>query len=306
MSRPARPQEGAGAQAAPLVPVLAVVGIGLIGGSFAAALRRAGQVDRVLGVGRSQASLDRALALGLIDEAVELEQAAGRADLILLATPVGAMRAVLEALRPHLPPQTLITDAGSTKADVAAIAREALGERVSQFLPGHPIAGSEMTGPEAADHTLYHGRKVVLTPLAETPVAARDWLTQVWETCGAHVLLMDPERHDRVLASVSHVPHFLAAAYMAQVSREGDADLRLSLAGTGFRDFTRIAAGSSEVWRDIFLSNRSAVLDELDAFGQALDELRQALEGPDPRALEIFLEQAALARRLWDGRSTMP
>ncbi len=306
MSRPARPQDGAGAQAAPLVPVLAVVGIGLIGGSFAAALRRAGQVDRVLGVGRSQASLDRALALGLIDEAVELEQAAGRADLILLATPVGAMRAVLEALRPHLPPQTLITDAGSTKADVAAIAREALGERVSQFLPGHPIAGSEMTGPEAADHTLYHGRKVVLTPLAETPVAARDWLTQVWETCGAHVLLMDPERHDRVLASVSHVPHFLAAAYMAQVAREGDADLRLSLAGTGFRDFTRIAAGSSEVWRDIFLSNRSAVLDELDAFGQALDELRQALEGPDPRALEIFLEQAALARRLWDGRSTMP
>lgn len=306
MSRPARPQDGAGAQAAPLVPVLAVVGIGLIGGSFAAALRRAGQVDRVLGVGRSQASLDRALALGLIDEAVDLEQAAGRADLILLATPVGAMRAVLDALRPHLPPRTLITDAGSTKADVAAIAREALGERVSQFLPGHPIAGSEMTGPEAADHTLYHGRKVVLTPLAETPVAARDWLTQIWETCGAHVLLMDPERHDRVLASVSHVPHFLAAAYMAQVSREGDADLRLSLAGTGFRDFTRIAAGSSEVWRDIFLSNRSAVLDELDAFGQALDELRQALEGPDPRALEIFLEQAALARRLWDGRSTMP
>lgn len=306
MSTRARPQGQPGAQAAPMVPVLAVVGIGLIGGSFAAALRRAGQVGRVLGVGRSQASLDRALALGLIDEAVGLAEAARRADLILLATPVGAMRGVFEALGPHLNARALVTDAGSTKADVAAIARETLGERLPQFLPGHPIAGSEMTGPEAADPALYRGRKVVLTPLAETPMSARDWLTQVWEACGARVLLMDPERHDRVLASVSHVPHFLAAAYMAQVSREGDADLRLSLAGTGFRDFTRIAAGSSEVWRDIFLSNRSAVLDELDAFERVLDELRQALESPDPRALEIFLEQAALARRLWDGRSNMP
>ncbi|WP_269495159.1 prephenate dehydrogenase [Castellaniella sp. S9] len=293
------------AQPVPLVPVLAVVGIGLIGGSFAAALRRAGQVGRVLGVGRRQASLDRALALGLIDEVVDLEQAARRADLILLATPVGAMRAALEALGPHLRPEALVTDAGSTKADVAAIARAALGERLRQFLPGHPIAGSEMTGPEAAHPALYHGRKVVLTPLAETPVRARDWLTRVWEACGAHVLLMDAERHDRVLASISHLPHLLAAAYMAQVSREGDADLRLSLAGTGFRDFTRIAAGSAEVWRDIFLSNRESVLDELAAFERVLGELRKTLEDPDPRALEAFLEQAALARRLWDGRSAM-
>uniref|UniRef100_UPI00333FEEAD prephenate dehydrogenase n=1 Tax=Castellaniella defragrans TaxID=75697 RepID=UPI00333FEEAD len=290
----------------PLVPVLAVVGIGLIGGSFAAALRRAGQVGHVLGVGRRKASLDQALALGLIDEVVDYEQAARRADLILLATPVGAMRGALEALRPHLRPQALITDAGSTKSDVVAIARAALGDRQHQFLPGHPIAGSEMTGPEAADPALYYGRKVVLTPLDETPLRARDWLTRVWEACGAHVLVMDAERHDRVLASVSHVPHFLAAAYMAQIARAGDADLRLSLAGTGFRDFTRIAAGSAEVWRDIFLSNRAAVLEELDAFGRALDELRRTLENdPDPRALEIFLEQAALARRLWDGRSVM-
>ncbi len=294
------------AKQAPLVPVLAVVGIGLIGGSFAAALRRAGQVGRVLGVGRRKASLDRALALGLIDEAVDYAEAARRADLILLATPVGAMRGALEALRADLRPQALVTDAGSTKSDVVAIARAALGDRLHQFLPGHPIAGSEMTGPEAADPELYRGRKVVLTPLEETPTRARDWLTRIWEACGARVLLMDAERHDRVLASISHVPHFLAAAYMAQVSREADADLRLSLAGTGFRDFTRIAAGSAEVWRDIFLSNRAAVLDELDAFSQVLAELRRTLENdPDPRALEAFLEQAALARRLWDGRSAM-
>ncbi|MBV6272234.1 prephenate dehydrogenase/arogenate dehydrogenase family protein [Alcaligenaceae bacterium CGII-47] len=287
----------------PLVPVLAVVGIGLIGGSFAAALRRAGQVGRVLGVGRSQASIDHAQALGLIDEAVTLEQAAQRADLVLLATPVGAMGPALRSMAPYLSPHVLVTDAGSTKADVADMARDILGERCAQFVPGHPIAGSEMTGPQAADALLFQGRNVILTPFDQTPASMRAWLTKVWEVCGARVIAMNPATHDRALASVSHVPHFLAAAYMAQVSRASNADLRLSLAGTGFRDFTRIAAGSPEVWRDIFLSNREAVLQEIEQFGVVLEDLRQTLEHADAHALEEVLEQAALARRFWGSRS---
>ena len=287
----------------PLVPVLAVVGIGLIGGSFAAALRRAGQVGRVLGVGRSQTSIERALALGLVDEAVTLEQAAQRADLILLATPVGAMAEALRSMAPHLSPDTLVTDAGSTKTDVAELARDILGARCAQFVPGHPIAGSEMTGPEAADALLYQGRTVILTPFEQTPVSVRTWLTRVWEACGARVIAMEPTTHDQALASVSHVPHFLAATYMAQVSRASNADLRLSLAGTGFRDFTRIAAGSPEVWRDIFLSNREAVLSEIEQFSAVLEDLRQTLERADGDALKDALEQAALARRFWGSRS---
>lgn len=291
---------------APLVPVLAVVGVGLIGGSFAAALRRAGQVGQVLGVGRHPASLQRAQALGLIDEPATYAQAAARADLILLATPVRAMAGALSALSPLLRPDTLVTDAGSTKSDVARMARELLGERFVQFVPGHPIAGSEMIGPEAADAQLYQGRKIVLTPFEETPSALVQRLIRVWEACGGRIQLMEPAAHDRALASVSHVPHFLAAAYMAQVVQAADADARLNLAGTGFRDFTRIAAGSAEVWRDIFLSNRQAVLHELDDFARVLQDLRATLEGdPDPAALESLLEQAALARRFWGSRSTM-
>ncbi|CAM5779111.1 prephenate dehydrogenase/arogenate dehydrogenase family protein [Castellaniella caeni] len=290
----------------PLVPVLAVVGTGLIGGSFAAALRRVGQVGRVLGVGRNPASLRRAQALGLIDEAVDLPQAAARADLIFLATPISAMAPALRALAPVLRPDTLLTDAGSTKSDVARLAQEALGERYLQFIPGHPIAGSEMTGPEAADPLLYHGRKVVLTPFDDTPGLAQHRLIRVWEACGARVQLMRPDAHDRALGCVSHLPHFLAAAYMAQVVRAEDADTRLGLAGTGFRDFTRIAAGSPEVWRDIFFSNRAAVLGELADFERVLGRWRAALEDDShPETLEAMLEQAALARRFWGGRNQM-
>ncbi|MDN5842975.1 MAG: prephenate dehydrogenase [Alcaligenaceae bacterium] len=287
----------------PLVPVLAVVGIGLIGGSFAAALRDAGQVGRVLGVGRSKSSSDRAQALGLVDELVTLEEAAARSDLILLATPVGAIPDVVGRMQAHLRPDCVVSDAGSTKADVAAMARELLGERCTQFIPGHPIAGSEAVGPEAADPHLYQGRTVILTPFERTPAPARRLLTRAWEACGARVQFMDPQAHDRAMASISHVPHFLAAAYMGQVSRSANADVHLSLAGTGFRDFTRIAAGSPEVWRDIFLSNRAAVLRELDELDEAIGALRGTLEREDAQALEANLEQAALARRLWGSRS---
>ncbi|NGM87711.1 prephenate dehydrogenase/arogenate dehydrogenase family protein [Parapusillimonas sp. SGNA-6] len=291
------------AQSGPLVPVLAVVGVGLIGGSFAAALRAAGAVGRVLGVGRSPSSLARAVELGLIDEAVSLGEAARQADVILLSMPVGATAEVLAELQPLLRPGTLVTDAGSTKMNVVAAARSTLGPRIDQFIPAHPIAGAETTGPEAANAALYRGRNVVVTPLAENSLRDRQRLSRLWEACGARVMSMEPDVHDTMLASVSHLPHLLSSAFMWQVATAEDSDLRLSLAGSGFRDFTRIAAGSAEVWRDIFMANRSAVLAELQQVKAALSRAEQALQESDADRLQEFLECAAVARRFWGSRS---
>jgi len=291
--------QGSPAGVAPLVDELAVVGVGLIGGSFAAALRQAGQVGRVLGVGRNPDSLRRAVERGLVDEIVEPEEAARRAGLVLFATPVGGLAQVLARMRPHLRPGCVLTDAGSTKAEVVAAARAALGESVAAFVPGHPIAGAERTGPDAADPHLYQRRTVVLTPLPENPPEALARVRACWQACGAAVIDMDAETHDRVLASVSHMPHFLAAVYMAQVAAAPDAAQRLALAGTGFRDFTRIAAGSPEMWRDIFLSNRAAMQAELAAVRAVLDQAERALQDGDGAALQALLEHAAQARRGW-------
>lgn len=288
---------------APLIPVLAVVGVGLIGGSFAAALKATGAAGRVLGVGRQPATLQRAQSLRLIDQAVTLEQALEQADVIMLATPVAAIGPLLETMAPMLRKDTIVTDAGSTKCDVVAAARAALGSKLSQFVPGHPIAGAEQEGPESADADLYRDRTVVLTPLDETADEALSRITTAWQRCGARVLTMAPDVHDTVLASVSHVPHFLSSVFMWQVARAEDSDLRLSLAGSGFRDFTRISAGSPEVWRDIFLANRTAVLAELDQVRGALTQAEQALQAGDGPALLDFLERAALARRFWGSRS---
>ncbi|MEN5165468.1 MULTISPECIES: prephenate dehydrogenase [Achromobacter] len=285
--------------AGPLIPVLAVVGVGLIGGSFAAALRRAGQVGRVLGVGRNASSLARAVELGLIDEAVSAEDAAARADLVLLSTPVGGLKNVLARMLPHLGAGTVLTDAGSTKAEVVEAARDALGEHIGRFVPGHPIAGAERTGPDAADADLYGQRTVILTPLAENAAASIDLVRRAWQACGASVIDMDADAHDRVLASVSHLPHLLSSVYMEQVATAADAPTRLALAGSGFRDFTRIAAGSPEMWRDIFLSNRDAMLAELADVRAVLDRAERAIADGDDAALLALLDTAAQARRHW-------
>ncbi|MDH1303368.1 MULTISPECIES: prephenate dehydrogenase/arogenate dehydrogenase family protein [unclassified Achromobacter] len=294
----ASPKSDQGA-AGPLIPVLAVVGVGLIGGSFAAALRRAGQVGRVLGVGRNAQSLARAVELGLIDEAASAEEAAARADLILLATPVGGLGDVLSRMRAHLRSDTVLTDGGSTKAEVVEAARVALGDRVAQFVPGHPIAGAERSGPEAADAGLYRKRTVILTPLAENGESSLELVRRAWQACGADVIDMDADAHDRVLASVSHLPHLLSAVYMEQVAEAADAATRLELAGSGFRDFTRIAAGSPEMWRDIFLSNRDAMLAELADVRAVLDRAERAIADGDGAALLTLLDTAARARRNW-------
>lgn len=285
------------------LPVIAIVGVGLIGGSFAAALRQGKAACRILGVGRHPKALAQALSLGLIDACATLEQAAEQADFILIATPISAVEAALETLRPLLRAETVISDACSTKSDVIAVARRTLGDRIGQFVPGHPIAGAEHTGPLAADAALYRGRNVILTPLPENTPASRALVSRLWEACGARVLTLDAGAHDAVLASVSHVPHFLSSVFMWQVAMAPDADVRMALAGSGFRDFTRIAAGSAEVWRDIFLSNREAVLSELQEVKAALAKAEQALQDGNGRDLEDFLERAALARRLWASRS---
>lgn len=278
---------------------LAVVGVGLIGGSFAAALRQACRVTRVLGVGRQPATLQKALDLGLIDAVVDAPTAAAQADLVMLAVPVGAMHDTLRRMAPFLQDHTVLTDAGSTKTTVVQAAREALGTRIGQFVPGHPIAGAESSGPEAARATLYQGKQVVLTPLPENSAQSLACVTQAWQACGAIVRCMTALEHDQVLGSVSHLPHLLSAVYMAQVATSSDAAIRLDMAGSGFRDFTRIAAGSPEMWRDIFLSNAQALRMELDSVRKLLDDVDGALARGDGAALESLLDVAAQARRTW-------
>lgn len=285
------------------IPVLVIVGPGLIGGSVAAALKQAGCVGKVIGVSRQSGTTQSALSLGLIDEVADLVTATKQADVILLATPVRATRTLLLQMKPHLHPHTIVTDAGSTKADVLQDAIDVLGDKAMQFVPGHPIAGAEKTGPEAAYAELYQNRTIILTPHKTNSSQAKSIVIALWEACGARVMLMSATEHDRVLASVSHVPHFLSSVFMWQVASAADADIRLQVAGSGFRDFTRISAGSAEVWRDIFLSNKEAVLVELQEVRKAFEQAESALREADDATLYDFLEKAALARRLWGRRS---
>lgn len=294
---PVAPSGSVHAPGAPLT--LAIVGVGLIGGSFSQALRQTGCLRRVLGVGRQPASLQTAMDLGLIDEVVDAQVAAAQADLVMLAMPVGAMRQVLGTMAPFLGKLTVLTDAGSTKMDVVQAAREALGDRVGQFVPGHPIAGAETSGPQSARASLYQGKQIVLTPLAENPPAAVALVTRAWEACGASVRTMTALEHDQVLGSVSHLPHLLSAIYMAQVAGADNAALRLDMAGSGFRDFTRIAAGSPEMWRDIVLSNAQVLRTEMHAVRKLMDDVDDALSRGDIAALESLFEVAAGARRAW-------
>jgi len=297
--RPADSTAAGAPATAPSIPVLAVVGVGLIGGSFIAALRRAGHVGHVIGVGRNADALARAHALGLIDEAASPAEAAARADLMLLATPVGALPAVFESIAAHLRPDTIVTDAGSTKQDVIAAARRGLGAHIDRFVPAHPIAGSDRHGPDAADPALYQGRTVVVAALPENRADDVATVAQAWTTCGATVVNMDAAAHDAVFASVSHLPHLLAFAYVNQVAAAPDAAMRLALAGTGFRDFTRIAGSSPEMWRDIFLSNRQALLSELAQVQATLDSYRDAIQADDVPRLEAMLADASATRCGW-------
>ena len=279
-----------------------IFGVGLIGGSFALALRQAGAARSIVGMGRSQQALARALELGIIDRAGDSVADAMRgADLVLVAAPVAQTAAILASLLPYLEAGAIVTDAGSTKSDVVVAARNALGSRIGQFVPGHPIAGGESNGPDAAIADLYCGKKAVLTPLAENSAADVDRVAAAWTACGAIVHRLTPAEHDKVFAAVSHLPHLLAFALVDDIARKPHADLLFQYAASGFRDFTRIAASSPEMWRDISLANRDALLGELDAYLAQLAGLRAMLAESDGAAIEGVYANARRARRQWTG-----
>lgn len=277
-----------------------IFGAGLIGGSFARALKHAGAVHNVVGMGRSQASMARALELGIIDEiGGDMAEALNGADLVLLAAPVAQTGAILAAIAPHLRPGTIVTDAGSTKSDVVLAAREALKDKVAQFVPGHPIAGRETNGPDAAIIDLYQGKKVVLTPLAENAEADVEKVAAAWRACGAILHTLSPEEHDKIFAAVSHLPHLLAFALVDDIANKPHAGLLFQYAASGFRDFTRIAGSSPEMWRDISLANQPALLAELDSYMAQLAALRAHLAAKDGTAIEHVYANAQHARQQW-------
>lgn len=277
-----------------------IFGAGLIGGSFALALKAAAEVEEVVGFGRSLGSLREALALGIIDRVgANAAQEAADADLILIATPVGAIADVLARIAPTLGSETIVTDAGSTKSDVVAVARAALGARFAQFVPAHPIAGAENSGAAAARVDLYRARKVVLTPLPETSPAAVARVRLAWSLCGAELRELSPQAHDQVFAAVSHLPHLLSFALVHDLALRDEHELFFTYAASGFRDFTRIAASHPEMWRDICLANRDALLGELDRYRGELDALRCALAAGDGARLEEVFAVARSARRAW-------
>ncbi len=282
---------------------LVVCGVGLIGGSFALAIKSAlagRHCPQIVGMGRTRTPLEQALQLGVIDEiATDWESALKGADLVLLGMPVGQMLPVIQAIAPHLEPQTVVTDGGSTKSDVVAAARTALGNRIGQFVSGHPIAGAEKSGVAAAKSDLYHGKRVVLTPLPENAPADVAAVRAVWELCGAKVSELAPDEHDRVFAAVSHLPHLLAFALVHDLAGRDNADQLFSFAAGGFRDFTRIASSHPEMWRDICLANRNALLKELDAYMAELLRTRVLLASANQSGLEAMFATARARRDAW-------
>lgn len=279
---------------------ITIFGVGLIGGSFALALKKANAVEKVVGVGRSMASLERAQELGIIDDmSTSVADAVSGADLILVAAPVAQTEKILASIGPHLQPGTVVTDAGSTKSDVVMAARTALGSKIAQFVPGHPIAGREQNGPDAAIVDLYVGKKVVLAPLPENAAADVERVAHAWQQCGAIIHRLTAQEHDRVFAAVSHLPHLLAYALVDDIAKKPHADLLFQYAASGFRDFTRIAGSSPEMWRDISLANQTALLGELDAYMAQLTQLRAMLAEANGAALEAVYANAQRARHNW-------
>ena len=283
-----------------MVRQLGVVGCGLMGGSFALALKRHGLVQRVVGYSRSPSTTERAKRMGVIDVAAEsaLLAVAG-SDVVLVAVPVAATEATLRSIRDLVAPDVLVMDVGSTKRDVVDAAERVLGERLGSFVPAHPIAGKEAAGIEHADAALYAGRQVILTPLPASRPDLVQKATDLWAAIGARVLTMTPEHHDAAFAAVSHLPHLLAFAYFGAVAAQPAGRDLLALAGPGFRDFTRIAASDPVVWRDILLANRDEVLQQSQRFRRTLDAFEQVMRAGDAQALEELIRGVARERAQW-------
>lgn len=287
---------------------IVIFGVGLIGGSFALALRKAGAAREIVGYSRTQSTLEQAIRLGIVDrKGGKFPEELKDADLVLLAVPVGQMNKriggetgdMLGMMGTLIGPHTVITDAGSTKADVVKVARALLGNKVERFVPAHPIAGAEHSGPTAAKADLYQGKRVVLTPLPENSMDAVARVRKAWELCGATVSELSPETHDEVFAAVSHLPHLLSFALVHDLAQRKNRDLLLSFAASGFRDFTRIAASSPEMWRDICIENREALLREVKQYADELHVLYRALENSDADKLEKIFSEAQKVRSNW-------
>lgn len=284
----------------PLFNKVVLIGVGLIGGSFALSLKKANAVTHIVGLDRHLTLLAAAKRLGIIDSFTEnMALAVADADLIMIATPVAQTAKILDAIYPHLQANTIVTDAGSTKADVVAAARASLKEKIAQFVPAHPIAGREKNGPEAAIEDLYVGKKAVITRLPENSGLSVEKVAQAWALCGAIIHHLSPQEHDQVFASVSHLPHLLAYALVDDIAAKPHADRLFQYAASGFRDFTRIAGSSPEMWRDISLANRDAILEELDSYSIKLQQLRASLAANDSEALESIYSRAQTARINW-------
>ncbi len=279
---------------------LGVIGCGLMGGSFALALKRAGLVKRVVGYSKSPSTTEKAKKLGIIDVAAESALlAVSGSDIVLLAVPVAATETTFKAIRHLVEPGVLFMDVGSTKRDVVDAARRVLRERVASFVPAHPITGKEVSGITHADAALYSGRQVIITPLAQTLPELVQKATDVWSAIGAQVLKMTPENHDAAFAAVSHLPHLLAFAYFSAVVNQPAGKDFLSLAGPGFRDFTRIAASNPEMWRDVLVANREEVLKQSQRFRRALDALEHVIREGNGDALEGLIRGPAEGRSNW-------
>jgi len=279
---------------------LGVIGCGLMGGSFALALKKAGLVKRVVGYSKSPSTTERARQLGVIDvEAPSALLAVSGADIVLVAVPVASSEAIFKSIRHIVTPPTLIMDVGSTKSDVVLAARRGLQELAGSFVPAHPIAGKELAGVENADADLYRGRQVILTPTEITDPDHVRRAANVWQALGSRIVHMTPEAHDTTFAAVSHLPHLLSFALMNAVCGQARGQNFLALAGPGFRDATRIAAGDPSVWRDIFLGNRADVLAQCQLFRDQLQMFESAIQAADPAVLEALITQASSARAHW-------
>jgi prephenate dehydrogenase len=279
---------------------LGLIGCGLMGGSFALALKRAGLVKRVVGYSKSPSTTERARQLGVIDvEAPSALLAVSGADIVLIAVPVAATEATFKSIRHLVSPTMLIMDVGSTKRDVIDAARRALREHIGSFVPAHPIAGREVSGIEYADPDLYAGRQIILTPIERTFTTQLQQAVDVWTALGCKVQQMAPEQHDAAFAAVSHLPHLIAFALMNSIAGQDQGKDYLSLAGPGFRDFTRIAASEPKIWRDILIANREELLQQSKVFQRSLHALELLISGSNTEALEGLLEQASSIRANW-------
>lgn len=286
---------------------LGLIGCGLMGGSFALALKRAGLVKRVVGYSKSPSTTERARQMGVIDvEAPSALLAVSGADIVLLAVPVSATEATFKAIRHLITANTLVMDVGSTKRDVVDAARRVLRDNVGSFVPAHPITGKEVSGVEHADADLYNGKQVILTPIERTLTAQLNKAASVWTALGCHVVQMSPQAHDAAFAAVSHLPHLIAFSLINSIASQPHGADYMSLAGPGFRDFTRIAASDPKMWRDVLIANREELLAQSKLFQQTLHSLEKLILSSDGDALEKMIEQASHKRATWRISSPKP